>query len=152
MKTRNPFLDIPKFNHEEFLTKIKVIGECWEWQGAILSNGYGGLTINLRSYKAHRVSYDLFNGNLSNKLLIDHTCRNRLCVNPDHLRQVTDKVNVTENSISIPYLNSIKSHCQKGHEFTHENTKMEKWGSRRCRECEKLRSIRRRLKSKEGKK
>lgn len=68
--------------------KISICG-CWEWQGRI-HNGYpcfpepGGNT-----KWAHRVSYALFNGPIKAQRHIDHKCRNRICVRPDHLIQTT---------------------------------------------------------------
>lgn len=61
---------------------------CWEWTGRI-HNGYGVCPTNSSSRWAHRVSYALFNGDIKEGMHIDHKCRNRKCVNPDHLEQVT---------------------------------------------------------------
>lgn len=63
--------------------------DCWTWTGYGTS-GYGQLYIgNGRKAYAHRVSYELTRGPIPDGLVIDHLCRNRRCVNPDHLHVVT---------------------------------------------------------------
>ena len=67
---------------------ISICG-CWEWKGRI-HNGYGVFPCPGSSSRwAHRVSYALFKGPISGGMHIDHTCRNRKCVRPDHLEQKT---------------------------------------------------------------
>lgn len=66
---------------------------CWEWQLSINENGYGRcFRRDTRGY-AHRFSYASFVGDLAEGMQIDHICRNRRCVNPDHLEQVTASEN-----------------------------------------------------------
>ena len=82
------FKEIPKItNIESFLSKIKISNdsECWIWNGNIYKDGYGRIGISYKSYQAHRVSHDIFNGFKDHNMLIDHKCRNRSCVNPEHL-------------------------------------------------------------------
>lgn len=127
-------------NHEIFLSRIRINkeNECWEWQGALDKNGYGHYSPRVYGkksrYLAHRISYSIFVKQLTPGLLIDHICRNKKCVNPDHIREVTPQVNMIENSESITYLNHIKTHCIRGHEFTPENTRIQTDG-RYCRAC-----------------
>ena len=102
---------------------------CWEWLGST-STGYGCFR---RGY-AHRYSYELHKGAIPDGLQIDHLCRNRLCVNPDHLEAVTVRVNVLRG-VSRVAANARQSHCIRGHEFTPENTRRRANGSRACREC-----------------
>lgn len=67
---------------------ISICG-CWEWKGRI-HNGYASFHVpGDNSRWAHRVSYVLFNGPIKAQMHIDHKCRNRICVNPGHLKQVT---------------------------------------------------------------
>ena len=136
---------IPVFSdHERFFKFIKISqgGDCWDWIGAKNSDGYGmflfsnGLVRARRQFRAHRVSYSIFKGELSKDLVIDHICRNKSCVNPDHLREVTNKVNIIENSSSIAALHKAKNFCSNGHEYTIENTFYRSNASHRnCKQC-----------------
>lgn len=72
---------------------IPVDGPCWEWSGAITGTGYGNIWYADAYVPAHRVSYELAHGEIGADLEIDHLCRVRSCVNPDHLEQVTPDEN-----------------------------------------------------------
>ena len=73
--------------------KIKVCESgCWEWTAAIDRYGYGKVSYNGVKVKAHRIVFLLIRGNIKGKHL-DHLCRNRKCVNPDHLDPVTNLQN-----------------------------------------------------------
>lgn len=83
---------------KRFLSKIKKTDSCWEWTAYIHPGGYGrfGVTIAPKSKKivyAHRFSYELFNGDIPEGKVIDHLCRNRSCVNPEHLELVDTYTN-----------------------------------------------------------
>lgn len=62
---------------------------CWVWQRSASLNGYGQLFHEGRTQRAHRVFYQLYVGPIPDGHQIDHTCANRLCVNPDHMEPVT---------------------------------------------------------------
>jgi hypothetical protein len=69
--------------------------ECWPWSGAV-SNGYGRITgpaPERKKFLVHRVAYEAANGPIPDGMFIDHRCHNKLCVNPAHLRVVTNKQN-----------------------------------------------------------
>lgn len=72
---------------QRFWSKVKKTSNCWEWETG-LQHGYGAFSIGRKSILAHRFSFELVNGDISGKFL-DHLCRNRKCVNPEHLEIVT---------------------------------------------------------------
>ena len=92
---------------------------CWHWIGHLRS-GYGRLMVNGSFISAHRMSYEHFVGPIPDGLEIDHLCRNRSCVNPDHLEPVTRTENIRRGT-SPAARNAVKSHCPRGHEFSGEN-------------------------------
>mgnify|MGYP001606994356 CR=1 FL=1 len=59
--------------------------ECWNWKHALGHNGYGLFWYKGSTKRAHRVFYEIFKGEVSKNMVVDHICRNRKCVNPDHL-------------------------------------------------------------------
>ena len=111
---------------------------CWLWTAANNGNGYGVIGIargkvGSRNAYAHRLSYEWAFGKIPDGMEIDHKCRVRCCVNPDHLEAVTHKVNMHRGE-TIAAAHGRKTHCYKGHEFTPENTIKIKNG-RQCLEC-----------------
>ena len=70
---------------------------CWKWTASQRNGGYGGFWILGKKQLAHRVAYELANGVISDGACILHSCDNRLCVNPEHLREGT----LSDNSIDI---------------------------------------------------
>ncbi len=80
---------------ERFISKIEVAQDgCWYWQGKLNQDGYGRLSVDGKMVKAHRVSYVLFGGELVEKLVLDHVCVHRNCVNFSHLEQVSNQENI----------------------------------------------------------
>lgn len=69
-------------------------GPCWIWQRAISGTGYGNAWVGGRVVRAHIVVYQRHKGSIPPGLELDHLCRVRSCVNPDHLEPVTHIVNV----------------------------------------------------------
>jgi len=68
-----------------FTSKVnKLETGCWEWKNCVDDIGYGTLTLKNRSFKAHHLSYLLFNGDINTSFVL-HTCDKRNCVNPQHL-------------------------------------------------------------------
>lgn len=125
-----------------FLEKIKFSWSCWEWTGGQNGKGYGQFrTPTKSSAKAHRVAYEYFVGPIEDGMVLDHLCRNRCCVRPDHLEPVTSAEN-TRRGMSGKY---DRSHlrpveCIRGHAFEGENLIISKDGSYRCRECKNMRA------------
>ena len=120
--------------HERFLSKVQqgADGECWEWTGAKFTTGYGNLFIRGgQCMVAHRYSWLAHRGPYDQRLDLDHLCRNRGCVNPDHLEPVTRQVNLNRSPIG----NLAKTLCPHGHEYDEANTYRDARGSRFCRAC-----------------
>ena len=113
---------------------------CWLWIAADQPTGYGQMWTGRTREGAHRISYKMFCGEIADGLEIDHRCRNRWCVNPDHLRAVTHRENM-RCSNAIMGENARKTHCIRGHELTGDNLRIVR-GSRQCRECTNFRARR----------
>ena len=112
---------------------------CWEWVGNILQSGYGQIAITHTHMElAHRFAYELLVGPIPEGLQLDHLCRVRHCVNPDHLEPVTARENVLRGN-GIAAQSARQTHCIHGHPFDEGNTYLTKRGWRQCRTCTKLR-------------
>jgi hypothetical protein len=110
---------------------------CWEWTGAPNPNGYGYATAGSKRPLAHRLVYELLVGPIPDGLQLDHLCRNRLCVNPDHLEPVTAHVNL-HRGYGRTRFRSEQTVCVRGHDFTPENTYINSRGNRTCRTCSQM--------------
>ena len=121
---------------ERFLNKISVVENgCWIWPKT-LYDGYGRMNINGKTIGAHRFIYEYYYGKIDRMLVIDHLCRNRACVNINHLEVVTNAENTKRGLTGkINNYNAKKTRCPKGHEFTPENTYRRKNGWRVCKKC-----------------
>lgn len=114
---------------------------CWEWQGPLDRDGYGTFYFRRRNRRAHRVGYFLRNGPIPEGLVVNHTCRNRACVNPQHLQLIDVTENAMKDSSSPAYVNSQKTICPRGHPYDRHYGKQ-----RYCSICDKEKKRRLRAK------
>lgn len=124
---------------ERLMSKVDKTSTCWLWTGSTDSHGYGSFKLTTPEGRfdrgAHRLVWIALKGEVPEGLVLDHLCRVRHCVNPDHLRVVTHTENVLIG-ISPSAINARKTHCKHGHEFTPENTAVSpRTGERTCRKC-----------------
>ena len=85
---------------ERFWSKVKKTPGCWSWLGSKDSNGYGRIMIRERggSKLAHRIAYEIVNGEIPSQMHACHKCDNPSCVNPDHIFIGTAKDNLQDMS------------------------------------------------------
>jgi hypothetical protein len=107
---------------------------CWLWNRCADRTGYGLIRWRGRQYRAHRLAYFAFEGEIPAGYHVHHICHVSRCINPDHLEALkqADHMRCVDH---ISYHNASKTHCKWGHEFTSENTLTPKDGRRRCRLC-----------------
>ena len=127
---------------------IKDKSGCWLWQACTNADGYGKFLLHGKSSYAHRIAYVIYKNKIPAGLEIDHLCRVRSCVNPDHLEAVTHKINVLRGS--SPQVSGVrqreKTHCPSGHPYSGQNLNMVMQPTGRygrvCRACHNARSKR----------
>jgi hypothetical protein len=81
------------------LSKIEYVEECWMWEGAKSSTGYGNFYLNGDYVSAHVASFRLFKGEVPSGLYVMHSCDTKLCVNPAHLDTGTPLQNTTDAKV-----------------------------------------------------
>ena len=104
--------------------------DCWLWTGGTAGKGYGNIQVGGRKGRkqyVHRVSYEMFVGPIPTGYHIDHLCRNRRCIRPDHLAAIPGSENSSQG-------NGSKTHCPAGHAYNEVNTRIYR-GKRYCRAC-----------------
>lgn len=111
---------------KRFFEKVDQSGDCWVWIGVLQNRGYGAITIRGTNVLAHRASYLIVHGSIPNELELDHLCRNRACVNPEHLEPVTHQ----ENMRRSPLRQTKLVRCGRGHDNWVEYP-----SGRKCRTC-----------------
>lgn len=142
---------MPKTNktlHERFENKLKLTPSgCLEFTGAKTAGGYGHFNVGNKMQSAHRFNWERLKGPVPSGLVLDHLCRNRSCVNVNHLRPCTNRENIIAPGSLHNKTKREKSQCPKGHQYCHENTYRYK-GGRHCRKCHRESERIRRLKNK----
>lgn len=121
---------------EQFWSKVNTTGknDCWYLKKSRGNNQYGNVSWEGKSYRAHRVSWIIANGEIPEGMDICHICDHPGCVNPTHLFTGTQSDNAIDCVKKGRNPNSNKRFCSHGHEYTPENTRALN-GRRYCREC-----------------
>jgi hypothetical protein len=120
---------------DRFIDKLIVCPDgCWRWMGQT-AGGYGRFYIigEKRTVPAHRFAYEWLVGPIPEGLCIDHLCRVRNCVNPDHMEPVTNRENLMRGETIVARA-AAATHCPKGHPYSPDNTGSDR-GNRRCKTC-----------------
>lgn len=117
-----------------FWSKVEKTENCWLWCAYINEKGYGYFYDGKNMVRVHRFAYEITVGAIPKDCEIDHTCRVRNCVNPDHLEAVSHRENCLRGV-------GVKTHCVRGHKFNVLNTWYNKLGHRKCRECWHVRRL-----------
>lgn len=116
-----------------FMSKVNIpfaSGTCWTWRGGRNGDGYSTFNDGRRNVGAHRYSYETLVGPIPEGLELDHLCRNRLCVRPDHLEAVDHRTNVLRSDNPAAKA-SRRTACPKGHPYD----RIELGRFRRCGQC-----------------
>lgn len=118
-----------------FWAKVQVQDDCWIWTGAKAGPGekYGYIRVDGKTLRAHRFAYEALVGAIPKGLQLDHLCRVRACVRPDHLEPVTNRENGLRGE-SFAAQQARRTHCSQGHPYNEENTHHYR-GKRYCRTC-----------------
>lgn len=126
---------------ERFVSPEPMSG-CWLWTGYCdTRSGYGTFRIGPQGLrKAHRFAYEFFVGPIAEGLVIDHLCRVRCCVNPQHLEPVTDEENQRRGHHGVLYV--PKSHCPQGHPLAGDNLYEPSPHVRMCKTCRREAQLR----------
>ena len=127
--------EIARFN-----SKWARVGDCHIWQGTQDRDGYGYLTFRRASRRAHRVALFIAGREIPHGHVVSHTCRNRACVNPQHLSVLSVRENALRDGM-LGYVNTKKTHCRNGHPYDRVYS-----GQRYCSTCEAEKSKRLRAK------
>jgi len=102
---------IPPTFFQRLFDKMDVTPDCWRWKRPNRQLGYGYVFFEGKHVPAHRIVYTFLVGPIADGLEIDHLCRVRACVNPDHLEPVTHAENIRRSPTAAPAVNARRTHC-----------------------------------------
>ena len=105
---------------------------CWVYVASPRPDGYAQIGIDRKRVYVHRLAWELLRGPIPAGMELDHLCRNRLCVNPNHLEPVTHRENTLRGE-TLARANAAKTVCPQGHEYALVGYLDQ--GRRRCRIC-----------------
>lgn len=102
-----------------FRSRIKKSSEsdCHVWTGPLDKDGYGSFYLRRKNRRAHRAAWYDMHGPIPEGLVVNHICKNRACVNAQHLQVVTAGENTLRDSTTISAINARKVHCPQGHPY-----------------------------------
>jgi hypothetical protein len=115
------------------MSEVDAVTGCWLWRLTVDSSGYP----KIYGRNAHRVVYAIVHGSVGSGLQVDHLCRVKRCVNPDHLEAVTPREN-TLRSANTAANNARKTHCKRGHPLDAADVYLMKGKGRTCNACRRL--------------
>lgn len=118
-------------------------GACLEWTGGVGRHGYGQVyppRPHNGPILAHRLAFAIATGTLPDGAFILHSCDNRRCVNPAHLRAGTHVENMADMVARGRHRYSQRTHCRRGHELTADNIYATARGGRMCKTCSKAKA------------
>lgn len=121
-----------------FFAKVKFTDTCWFWTAHCDDEGYGRLWVDGTMALAHVFIYEVFFGPVPDGKELDHTCRNRNCVNPFDVEPVTHPENIRRGNSGLPQ--RLRTHCPQGHPYDSANTYIDPIGRRVCRICHSRRT------------
>ncbi len=125
--------------YDRYIASVRLQDGCWIWTGPISPQGYGSMSLGWHNAQgAHRVAVKIDGREIPDGLVVDHLCRNRACVSPQHLDVVTHQVNIARGTAPSA-LRVDADLCLHGHPFNEENTYRNKQGHRFCRACRRER-------------
>lgn len=133
LTSRNPNLVVGT-PAERFWAKVQFTDSCWLWQAKTNAAGYGEFW-DKRDTKAHRWAYEFCVGPIPADLHLDHLCRVRNCVKPDHLEPVTPKENIRRGQTGKHRRGLRMAACKRGHIMDAANSYIDPNGYPRCRAC-----------------
>ena len=134
---RRPVPPLERFN-QQFVPEPN--SGCWLWTGSVNQSGYGQIEVGKKNCRAHRFAWLTHRGEIPPGMVLDHICRTRSCVNPDHLRPVSVRENVLHNSLGVTAKHALSETCSRGHRLVETNCVRSRLPHRICRICQNRRS------------